>query len=274
MTEVDPSSCEGPDAASPRRRIGLRLAYDGGAYSGWQAQPQQRTVQGMLAAAIATVDPTADALRGSSRTDAGVHALDQVAAFSCSRPLEPEAWLRAINANLPKDIVVVHAWQAADSFDPVGAAVRKRYRYRLYDDPVRPVFSRAHVWRQPARLNVEAMQAAAGALVGEHDYSSFETASSPRLSKVRTIYDLAVCRVDTPERANAEVQVEVEGNGFLYNMVRIIVGSLAMVGVGRKPASWMAEALAARHRPAAGPTAPPHGLTLVSIQLDASAADG
>jgi tRNA pseudouridine38-40 synthase len=273
MTAGDPSSCDGPDAASPRRRIGLRLAYDGGAYCGWQAQPRQRTVQGTLAEAIAAIDPTADALRGSSRTDAGVHALDQVAAFSCSRPLEPEVWLRAINANLPRDIVVLHAWQAPVDFDPVGAAVRKRYRYRLHDHPVRPVFSRAHVWRQPARLDVEAMRQAAGALVGEHDFTSFETASSQRRSKVRTIYDLTVHRVDAVERPASEVQVEVEGNGFLYNMVRIIVGSLAMVGVGRRPASWMAEALAAQRRPAAGPTAPPHGLSLVSIHLDASATD-
>lgn len=274
MIEDESSSVDGAEGeAVPRQRIGLRLAYDGGAYSGWQAQPQQKTVQGMLAAAIATVDPTADALRGSSRTDAGVHALDQVAAFTCSRPLEPDAWQRAINANLPKDIVVRKAWRAAPAFDPVGAAVRKRYRYRLYDDHVRPVFDRARVWRQPCRLDVEAMRSAAGALVGEHDFTSFETASSQRRSKVRTIFDLAIQRVDGLDQPAAEVQVEVEGNGFLYNMVRIIVGSLVMVGAARRPPSWLSEALAARHRPAAGPTAPAHGLMLLSIHLDASAAD-
>lgn len=273
MTGVDPPAGDGPDATSPRQRIGLRLAYDGAAYSGWQAQPQRRTVQGMLAEAIAVLDPTADSLRGSSRTDAGVHALDQVAAFTCSRPLEPEVWLRAINANLPRDIVVLKAWRAPLDFDPVGAAVRKRYRYRLHDDPVRPLFGRAFAWRQPARLDVEAMREAAGSLVGEHDFTSFETASSQRRTKVRTIYDLTVARVDAVERPAAEVHVEVEGNGFLYNMVRIIVGSLAMVGVGRRPPSWLAEARDARRRPSAGPTAPAHGLTLVSIHLDASAAD-
>jgi tRNA pseudouridine38-40 synthase len=273
MSESVPAEGGQPDVETPRQRIGLRLAYEGTAYAGWQSQPLVRTVQGMVAAAIATVDPTYEALRGSSRTDAGVHALDQVAAFTCSRPLEPEVWQRAINANLPKDIVVLKAWRAAAGFDPVGAAVRKRYRYRVYDHPVRPVFGRTHVWRQPAALDVEAMQAAAGALVGEHDFTSFETTSSQRRSKVRTIYDLVVQRVDAVEHAGAEIQIEVEGNGFLYNMVRIIVGSLVMIGTGRRPVAWLAEALAARHRPAAGPTAPAHGLMLLSIQLDDTAAD-
>ncbi len=273
MTEAERPAGDAAEPAPPRQRIGLRLAYDGGAYSGWQSQPQRQTVQGMLAAAIATIDPTADELRGSSRTDAGVHALDQVAAFSCSRPLEPEVWQRAINANLPRDIVVLSAWKAAADFDPVGAAVRKRYRYRLYDNPVRPVFGRQHVWRQPCRLDVDAMRLAAGGLVGEHDFTSFETASSQRRTKVRTIYDLSVMRQDAFDHPAAEVHVEVEGNGFLYNMVRIIVGSLVMVGAGRRSPSWLAEALAARHRPAAGPTAPAHGLMLLSIHLDASAAD-
>jgi len=272
MTAVESSSGEQPEAAAAPQRIGLRLAYDGAAYSGWQSQPQRQTVQGMLAAAIAVVDPAAEAVRGSSRTDAGVHALDQVAAFTCRRPLEPAAWQRAINANLPKDIVVRAAWRAPLDFDPVGAAVRKRYRYRLYDCPLRPVFGRAHVWRQPCRLDVDLMREAAGALVGEHDFTSFETVSSQRRSKVRTIHDLSIDRRDGCDQPAAEVHVEVEGNGFLYNMVRIIVGSLVMVGAGRRPVAWLGEALAARHRPAAGPTAPPHGLMLLSIHLDASAA--
>lgn len=268
MTEADPQAGREPDTATPQQRIGLRLAYDGTAYSGWQSQPHARTVQGMVAAAIATIDPAADALRGSSRTDAGVHALDQVAAFTSRRIMDPAVWQRAINANLPKDIVVLKAWEAAASFDPVGAAIRKRYRYRLYDDPVRPVFGRMQVWRQPSPLDVAAMRQAAGALVGKHDFTSFETASSQRRTKVRTIYDLTVERADATEHPGAEIHVEVEGNGFLYNMVRIIVGSLAMIGAGRRPVEWMTEALAARHRPAAGPTAPAHGLILLSIHLD------
>jgi tRNA pseudouridine38-40 synthase len=273
MTTVQSPAGDGLEGAVPRQRVGLRLAYDGAAYSGWQAQPERRTVQGMLAAAIATIDPTADGLRGSSRTDAGVHAVDQVAAFSCRRLLEPEVWQRAINANLPKDIAVLKAWRATPEFNPVTAAVRKRYRYRLYDNPVRPVFDRSRVWSQPCRLNLEEMRSAAGALLGEHDFTSFETVSSQRRSKVRTITDLTIQRADALDHPEAEVHVEVEGNGFLYNMVRIIVGSLVMVGAARRPPSWLGGALAARHRPAAGPTAPAHGLMLLSIQLDDSAAD-
>ncbi len=271
MTAAGSPAGDEPQPAAPRQRIGLRLAYDGAAYSGWQAQPRRETVQGMLAAAMTTIDPTADQLRGASRTDAGVHALDQVAAFSCSRLLEPAVWQRALNANLPKDIVVLRAWKASAVFDPVAAAVAKRYRYRLYDYAVRPVFGREHVWRQPCQLDVEAMRLAAEALVGEHDFTSFETPSSQRRSKVRTIHELTIVRRDAVEHPEAEVHVEVRGNGFLYNMVRIIVGSLVMVGAGRRSPGWLGEALAARHRPAAGPTAPPHGLTLLCIHLDDSA---
>jgi tRNA pseudouridine38-40 synthase len=255
----------------PRRRIGLRLAYDGSGYCGWQMQPGLPTVQGRLIEAVESVDATADDVRGSSRTDAGVHAFGQVAAFTAGRDLEPAGWQRALNARLPADIVVLEAWAAPLAFDPVQAAVRKRYRYRLHDDPTRPVFSRRLVWRQPQRLDIEAMREAAAMLRGEHDFTSFETAASPRLSKVRTIHELSIARVDGAGQPASEVWVEVEGNGFLYNMVRIIVGSLVMVGAHRRPASWMREVLLARHRPSAGPTAPPQGLVLLSICLDASA---
>lgn len=260
---------EGPPLL--RRRIGLRLAYDGSGYCGWQSQPGQATVQGRLIEAIHSIDPTADDIRGSSRTDAGVHAVGQVAAFTCGRELEPSGWQRAINARLPADIAVLEAWAAPSDFDPVQAAVRKRYRYRLHDAPTRPVFNRGLVWRQPQRLDVDLMGSAAAVLHGEHDFTSFETAASPRLSKVRTIHELTVERVDGEGQPAAEVWVEVEGNGFLYNMVRIIVGSLVMVGACRRPPSWMQQVLLARHRPAAGPTAPPQGLVLLSICLDASA---
>jgi tRNA pseudouridine38-40 synthase len=147
--------------------------------------------------------------------------------------------------------------------------VSKVYRYRIHDAPWRPVLSRHLVWRWKTRLDLEAMAAAAVALVGEHDFTSFETTPSTRLSKVRTIHRLDVFRRrggdDLPD---GELWAEVEGNGFLHNMVRIIVGSLVMVGCGRRGPNWMADVLAARHRPAAGPTAPPQGLVLVSIAID------
>jgi tRNA pseudouridine38-40 synthase len=253
---------------SAARTIRLRLAYEGTRYSGWQTQPGQVTVQGALAEAIRRVSGEVLQPKGASRTDAGVHALDQVAAFTTSSPLEPAVWQRALNAHLPDDITVMAAEPAPLGFDPVTAAVRKRYRYRIHDVSTKPVLCRPLVWCWRGRLDETAMAAAAPTLVGEHDFTSFETTPSTRLSKVRTIHELRVFRPPlADDAAGAEVWVEVEGNGFLYNMVRIITGSLVMVGAGRRSPAWLAEALAARHRPAAGPTAPPQGLVLVSIQL-------
>jgi tRNA pseudouridine38-40 synthase len=251
------------------RTIGLRLAYEGTRYSGWQTQPGRTTVQGTLAAAIREVSGEEILPRGASRTDAGVHALAQVAAFVSESGLEAGTWARALNAKLPADVTVISAWDAPAGFDPVAAAVRKTYRYRIHDAPWRPVLHRQLVWRWKSPLDVAAMRAAAVHLVGEHDFTSFETTPSTRRSKVRTIHALDVARRggddDVPD---AEVWIEVCGNGFLHNMVRIIAGSLVFVGRGKRGPGWIAEAIAARSRPAAGPTAPPQGLVLVSIELD------
>ncbi|MEI8226990.1 MAG: tRNA pseudouridine(38-40) synthase TruA [Planctomycetota bacterium] len=251
------------------RTICLRLAYEGTRYSGWQVQPGRITVQGMLAEAIRGVSGEELWPRGSSRTDAGVHALDQVVAFTTASDLEPAVWVRALNAKLPSDISVLAGREVTAAFDPVRAAVRKRYRYRIHDAPWRPVLQRHLVWRWKSRLDCPAMHAAAAALVGEHDFTSFETTPSTRLSKVRTIHAVAVFRHSGyDDAADAELWIEVEGNGFLHNMVRIIAGSLVMVGAGKRSPAWLATALAARSRPAAGPTAPPQGLVLVSTELD------
>jgi tRNA pseudouridine38-40 synthase len=251
------------------RTICLRLAYEGTRYSGWQTQPGRITVQGTLAEAIRGVSGEELRPRGSSRTDAGVHALDQVVAFTTESLLEPAVWVRAINAKLPPDITVLSGREVAADFFPTRAAVRKRYRYRIHDAPWRPVLQRHLVWRWKTRLDCPAMQAAATALVGEHDFTSFETTPSTRLSKVRTIHALSVFRQSVPDDApGSEVWIEIEGNGFLHNMVRIIAGSLVMVGAGRRKADWLAAALSARSRAAAGPTAPPEGLVLVSTQLE------
>jgi tRNA pseudouridine38-40 synthase len=258
----------GADAAAGRR-IGLRLAYEGTRYSGWQVQPGRATVQGVVTDAVRAVSGEAVLVRGSSRTDAGVHALDQIAAFTTHGGLAAAVWMRALNARLPADVTVVAAREAAADFDPVAAAVAKRYRYRIHDAAWRPVLARHLVWRWRGRLDVPAMAAAAAGLVGEHDFTSFEATPSTRLSKVRTIHGLSVSRHTGPDdAAGAEVWIEVEGNGFLHNMVRIIAGTLVMVGAGRRPSAWPAEALAARRRAAAGPTAPPQGLVLVSTRLD------
>lgn len=256
-------------AADGGRRIGLRLAYEGTRYSGWQVQPGRTTVQGTVAEAIRGISGEVVAVRGSSRTDAGVHALDQVAAFTTQSALAAEVWVRALNARLPPDITVIAGRELPAGFDPVSAAVRKRYRYRVHDAPWRPVLARHLVWRWRGRLDLPQMAAAAEHIVGEHDFTSFETTPSSRLSKVRTIHRVSVeRRSPADDAADAEVWIEVEGNGFLHNMVRIIAGSLVMVGAGRRPAPWLATALAARSRAAAGPTAPPEGLVLVTTTLE------
>ena len=254
--------------AAPRR-ICLRLTYEGTRYSGWQMQPGRTTVQGALAAAIRSISGEEVVPRGTSRTDAGVHALDQVATFTTTADLDAATWARALNARLPVDVAVRAAAEVAPDDDPIAAAVSKRYRYRIHDAQWRPVLERHLVWRWRGRLDCGRMREAAALLVGRHDFTSFETTPSTRPSKVRTIHDLAVtrpARADDP--AGAEAWIEVEGDGFLYHMVRIITGSLVMVGAGRREPGWLGEVLAARSRPAAGPTAPPQGLVLLATHLD------
>lgn len=265
--EVPVTERQGGVADAPRG-VCLRLAYDGTAFHGWQVQPGKRTVQGTLAEAIQAVSGETLQPRGTSRTDAGVHALDQVAAFTAVSRLDAATWARAIDGKLPPDIAVTSARDVVAGFDPIAVAVAKRYRYRIHDATTRPVISRHFVWRWRGRLDCDRMAEAARHLLGEHDFTSFEKTPSTRVSKVRTIHEVSVCRRGDPAGGGTdEVWIEIEGNGFLHNMVRIIAGSLVMVGAGRRPPGWLAEALAARSRPAAGPTAPPQGLALAATRL-------
>lgn len=260
---------DGVIATAAPRTICLRLAYEGTRYSGWQAQPGRQTVQGAVAEAIHRISGETVLPRGCSRTDAGVHAVSQIVSFATASDLPASVWVRAINAHLPSDVTVVAGCEAAPGFDPVRAAVRKRYRYRIHDAPWRPVLQRHLVWRWKSRLDVAAMQAAAPALIGTHDFTSFETTPSTRASRIRTVFSLDVARPSSPDDVLAgEVWIDISGDGFLYNMVRIIAGSLVMVGCGKRRPEWLQEVVAARSRPAAGPTAPPQGLVLMAVDLD------
>ena len=245
------------------RTFRLTLSYDGTAYAGWQVQASGRTIQAELEAALLQV--TGERIRAvaSGRTDAGVHALGQVASFGSETRLPADVLRKALDANLPRDIVVLEVREAPAGFHAIRDALRKRYRYVIQDGPIRDVFGRAYAWYFAQPLDVETMRTAAQALLGRHDFSSFEAAGSPRVSSVRTIYDVSVERRagDFLER----VIFEVEADGFLYNMVRNLVGSLVEVGCGRQGPSWIAEVLAARDRKQAGITAPPQGLFLVSV---------
>ena len=250
------------------RTLQLRLAYNGERFSGWQIQPDQRTVQGVLSDAIQSICGEKVVPKGSSRTDAGVHAADQVASFTTSSPFTPDVWRRALNAHLPKDVVVLRSIEVNSTFNPISDAVTKRYRYRIHDGEVRPVLARPYVWQWNSRLNVSAMREASSFLIGEHDFTSFENPSSPRTSKVRKINDLTIQRRDGGESTpDSEIWIEIEGNGFLYNMVRIIAGTLLMVGASKRPQTWVGNVLNDRNRISAGPTAPPQGLLLLQINL-------
>lgn len=248
------------------RTIKLTLAYDGAAYAGWQVQSGKNSIQQVVETAIAKITGEPIRVTASGRTDAGVHALGQVVAFRTESRLAPAVLLRALNAELPRDIAVLDASEAPNGFHATLSAKRKRYRYVLHDAPVRDVFRRGTAWHCPRGLDAEAMHRAAQSLLGTHDFSSFQTQGSPRKTPVRTIYDISVRRgfAGDPHL----VAVEIEADGFLYNMVRAIVGSLVRVGLHARSESWIAEVLAARDRRAAGPTAPPHGLFLVEVKYE------
>jgi tRNA pseudouridine38-40 synthase len=242
----------------------LTMAYDGTDFAGWQWQPKERTLQGELEATLQRVTGYQTKCFASGRTDAGVHALGQVVSFDSPTRLAPDALTKALNAELPDDMLVFEVEAAADGFHAQRDAVRKRYRYVLEDGRIRDLFDRGYLWHIYRKLDVEAMQAAAASLVGTHDFLSFESAGSSRLNTVRTIFDLLV------ERRSAElterVVIEVEADGFLYNMVRNIVGTLVQVGKGKESVTWPTAVLALRDRSKAGMTAPAQGLYLVGVE--------
>jgi tRNA pseudouridine38-40 synthase len=246
------------------RWLKLTLAYDGGAYAGWQIQPDKPTVQGVLEAALREITQEAIRVSAAGRTDAGVHALGQVVGLATETRLSNADLLRALNAVLPNDVAVLVLEDAPERFHATHHAVAKHYRYQIHNGRTPSVFDRHFVWHFPQPLDVAAMHEAGQALVGRHDFSSFESAGSERADSIRTIHELSVAR-GNGEKSD-RVTVEVSGDGFLYNMVRTIVGTLVEVGDGSHPVVWSADVLAARDRRAAGQTAPPHGLFLVSVK--------
>ncbi len=248
------------------RCIRLTLAYDGSNFLGWQRQAYGRTVQGVIEAAVEKISGKRSRVLASGRTDAGVHALGQVAAFRTESTLTAETWRKALNAVLPHDIVVLAAEDVPLSFHPIRDARRKRYCYLLDDGAVRPVILRQFVWHYPRPLNVDLMRTASKLLTGQHDFVAFETSGAPRKTTVRTIFELSVRRIE--RHMPSVIAIEIEADGFLYNMVRNIVGSLVEIGRGARSVAWLAEVLASRDRRLAGPTAPPQGLFLVSVTYD------
>jgi tRNA pseudouridine38-40 synthase len=268
------------------RNLRLTVAYDGTDFSGWQVQPGRNTVQGALASAIGRLTGENVLPQGSGRTDAGVHALAQVASFETNSSIPEENWIRALNDILPASIRVLEVAEAEPEFHARKSARAKTYRYRILRAAICPPFLARYVWHYPYPLDEAAMVEAAGVAVGEHDFSSFAAVDPGRVERIaaeetggetnlqmgnaRTI-NVRATNVRTIfssewKREDHELIYTVRGSGFLHNMVRNLVGTFLLVGKGTVSLDGLRVILEARERPAAGPTAPAGGLYLVNVE--------
>ena len=251
----------------PRYRI--TLEYDGTPFVGWQVQALGRSVQGRLAEAIAKFCGESVSLRGAGRTDAGVHALGQVAHFDLARAWPPDTVRAAVNFHLkPDPIVVLDCAVVADDFDARFGASARHYLYRILARAAPPALDHDRVWWVPQPLSMDAMGEAAQVLVGRHDFTTFRAAGCQAKSPIKTLDRLAVTA------AGEEVRIEASARSFLMNQVRSMVGSLKLVGEGKWRRRDLEAALAARDRAACGPVAPSRGLYLVRVDYNQIRSDG
>ena len=244
------------------KRVRLKIAYDGTAYHGWQIQEGQTTVEGVLTAAVREATGEQSEIIGASRTDAGVHALGNIAVFDTDSPIPPDKFYMVLNRLLPDDISVVSSDEVASDWHPRKQECRKTYEYRIYMAPVRIPVKRLYAHYTYNELDTEAMNRAAGNFAGEHDFTAFCAAGSQAVTFTRTIYDCSV------RREGMEAVISVTGSGFLYNMVRIIAGTLMDVGLGRKQPEQIPGIIESLDRRQAGPTLPACGLTLIGYEYN------
>ena len=254
------------------RTLKLTISYDGTRFVGWQRQAEGVSIQGLLEEALARFEGAPVAVHGAGRTDAGVHALGQVASVQLSSAHPTDVVTRGLNACLPQEVRVIGVQEAAENFHARFSARSKTYRYLLHNAPTASPFDRAFVWHVPETLDLNAMRTAAAALVGRHDFAAFESAGGGTTESVRTITrsELAAnifSGWDDQSRGTL-LAYEVSGDGFLRHMVRAIVGTLVEIGRGRRPSASMASLLESGSRAAAGATAPPQGLFLVRVEYD------
>lgn len=240
----------------------LIVAYDGTNYCGWQIQPNGRTIEGELNQALSGLLGENITVTGASRTDAGVHSCGNVAVFDTKARMPAEKISYALNQRLPEDIVVQLSREVETDFHPRRVKSRKTYEYRILNREFRDPNRRGNTYFYYRSLDVEAMREAGRYLVGEHDFQSFCSVKSQAETTVRKIYDLTV------EKQGDIIAIRVTGNGFLYNMVRIIAGTLIQVGAGVRRPEEIPGVLEALDREAAGPTAPAHGLTMLGIEYE------
>jgi tRNA pseudouridine38-40 synthase len=246
------------------RNLKLTVAYDGTDFYGWQIQPDAATVQGTLSSAIGRITGEKVLTQGSGRTDAGVHALAQVATFQSESVIPVANFVVALNDILPASIRVLAAEQVPEDFHPRKSAKAKTYRYRIYRNPICPPLLARYVWHYPYPLDENAMRDAAPLVEGEHDFTSFAAVDPERgregLSNVRRIFS------SQWRRESSELIYEVRGNGFLHHMVRNLVGTFLLVGKGTLKPAELTRILETKDRSAAGATAPASGLYLVNVE--------
>lgn len=239
----------------------LIIEYDGSAYHGWQRQINNPTIQGEIENRIRIMTGRQVSVIGSGRTDAGVHALGQVANFVCDTRLSPEVLLNGLNSLLKKDIVIKDCSLTEQGFHARYDAKTKIYQYRILNRPVGAAVGRQYEWFIHRKLNIDAVQSAIRHIIGTHDYKAYEGAGSPRASTVRT-----VMKADLFVKHDGHLVFEIEADGFLKCMVRNLVGTLAFVGLGKIEPDRVKDILLLKDRTRAGPTAPPHGLFLKEVK--------
>lgn len=242
------------------KRVKLVVAYDGTKYCGWQVQPNQITIEGVLNEALTNLLGEEVTVIGASRTDSGVHAMGNVAVFDTNSRIPGEKFSYALNQRLPEDIRIQNSCEVDVSFHPRKVTCSKTYQYRIVNCEFPNPMKRLYAHFVYNSMDIEKMQQAAKYLVGEHDFKSFCSIHTQAKETVRTIYSIEVTK------EGEEVVITIRGNGFLYNMVRIIAGTLLQVGLGQRAPEAMREILEARDRETAGPTAPACGLTLLQIE--------
>ncbi len=251
------------------RNIKLVIEYDGTNYHGWQVQPKLKTIQGMIESKLSMITKADTGVIGAGRTDAGVHALGQVANFKTDSRMMPEEFKAALNSVLPKDIVIKNAQEVEGDFHARYDAINRAYRYTILNEKTSSAFLRNYTYLVSQPLDVDGMADACRSLLGEHNFSSFASVGDPVRSFVRTVTDARILNVEHAaslfHTQHRLIQFYIEANGFLRSMVRAITGTLLEIGKGKTPPGKMREIMEAKDRSAAGPSLPARGLCLVRV---------